>query len=440
MKTKIGVLVLVLVPFNVMAMNRARSLVERTNARLSVGMNAATRLTRALVPADSVRVRDFSSGRFLRQVQEKIAKKEIYESQSLDDVKALLDAGANINGMDSGETILHTAVKCGYDQLVRMLLESQADVNVKDLVVANGNNFYGAWTPLHHVANRSKWREPEIIKLLLEHKADIEATDWTGNTPLHVASRRAVPSIIGVLIEGKANVNAVNNNGDSPLHCATRVSHSCGIGCGEVKLLIDAGAAVNAKNKNGETPLFVAVKHCESVSVRTLLAHGADVCAVDAGGNTPLHAAARCGAQDDIKILIERKANIDAVNNAGRTPLYEATERADSAHWVRILLLAGAKTVIPEVVKSEYREQLIKGVQQSIRKEALSHYERYHELIAIVGLGEEKVLQTEGGLPAPGYQDRPRQTLTEQELAALDRAVPMVSPYTKFHRAQKEVE
>ncbi len=57
----------------------------------------------------------------------------------------------------------------------------------------------------------------EVIKLLLDNKADVNAKDSTGKTALHVAAASGNLEIVQFLIDNKADVNAKDADGQTPL-------------------------------------------------------------------------------------------------------------------------------------------------------------------------------------------------------------------------------
>lgn len=69
------------------------------------------------------------------------------------------------------------------------------------------------WTPLHHAAHAGN---VEIIELLLEAGAEVDALALNGGTPLMRAIQSSRPSCVEVLIKAGANVNVVNKTGVSP--------------------------------------------------------------------------------------------------------------------------------------------------------------------------------------------------------------------------------
>jgi ankyrin repeat protein len=81
-------------------------------------------------------------------------------------------------------------------------LANKADVNAKDN--------YGA-TPLHYAANK------DMTELLLANKADVNARGNDGWTPLHEAAMSGHKDVVELLLADNADVNARNNKGETPL-------------------------------------------------------------------------------------------------------------------------------------------------------------------------------------------------------------------------------
>ena len=109
-------------------------------------------------------------------------------------------SGFSINDYDAeGHTLLHRAADYRSYNVAEFLLTHGADANAKilsgsEIKKNTWRNWEMTWgvrtdgaTALHHVANTDTWESKTvgIAELLLEHGADIHATDSQGRTPLH---------------------------------------------------------------------------------------------------------------------------------------------------------------------------------------------------------------------------------------------------------------
>ena len=97
------------------------------------------------------------------------------------------------------------------------------------------------------------------------------------------------------LIQERADINAVDEHGRTPLMHAADWSYlgdkSYGINRGHLvilRVLIENGADVNAADKDGKTPLIWAAAVSNNKALRTLLDYGADVAIKDKTGKRAL--------------------------------------------------------------------------------------------------------------------------------------------------------
>ncbi len=139
----------------------------------------------------------------------------------------------------------------------------------------------------------------DIVNLLLKEKADVNAKNKKGATPLHLAAQNGHKDIVNLLLKEKADVNAKNKKGATPLHFAAENDHTY-----IVDLLLKEKADVNAKNKKGATPLHFAAKNGHTYIVDLLLKEKADVNAKNKKGATPLHFAAKNDRIDIVDLLL----------------------------------------------------------------------------------------------------------------------------------------
>ena len=280
----------------------------------------------------------------------------------------LLSAGANPNAEDmvGGVSPLYFACDRGYTELVKLLLSHGANPNIA--TVDNKWPIHAACRGLHY----------EAVKLLLEYNADVNVCRWTGKTALHYTLQSKshpntdsgiISDLVQLLLDADANVNAASEAGITPLYiacsmglestvmkmleCGARVDGNSGkklpliAACKNehvsvVQLLLTNGANPNLQEDciedryHGSFPLHIAATDGNFELVELLLKHGADIDVTDMRGDTALHRAVRfysvkhlnCGNQTSVvDILLENKADVNKMNNCGETQLYLAASR-----------------------------------------------------------------------------------------------------------------
>jgi len=65
----------------------------------------------------------------------------------------------------------------------------------------------------------------KVVRLLLDHNADVHMGNNSGDTPLHVAASYGSLEVAGILLECKVEVNSRNHDGSTPLHFASSSGH-----------------------------------------------------------------------------------------------------------------------------------------------------------------------------------------------------------------------
>jgi ankyrin repeat protein len=173
-----------------------------------------------------------------------------------------------------------------------------------------------------------------VEKILKSDPALLKLTDQGGSTALHHAAGFGTVAIMKMLIDHGADVNAKNDRNSTPLHWAVADE-------AKTRLLLDSGANINARQADGRTPLYnmIGMENHNAVA-RLLLDRGADPNIPTANGNTNLMVAAGRGDVEALKLLIAHGAKVDARNGAGGTALINSALGRNEA--VRLLLAQGA--------------------------------------------------------------------------------------------------
>ena len=157
----------------------------------------------------------------------------------------------------------------------------------------------------------------EVCQLLIERGANVNATNRSGITPLHLAAYYGHVEVCRLLIDRRADINTMTSSNWTPLHLAA--FHGYVDAC---QLLIQAGANVNATTYNdGMTPLHWAATKGHVEVCQRLIQAKSNVNATDDWDWTPMHCAARKGHLKVCRLLLELGADVHAITRNNETPL-----------------------------------------------------------------------------------------------------------------------
>ena len=132
-------------------------------------------------------------------------------------------------------------------------------------------------------------RHPEVVKVLVEHRADLQSRTKKGFTALHFAAREGDVESARLLLDAGVDVN-VRSQPDTP-EVRTQPGAEAGYRGGGARGGRDSGPSYEVTVSAGSTPLLVATVRAQVPLALFLLEKGADPNAGDAGF-TPLHWAA----------------------------------------------------------------------------------------------------------------------------------------------------
>jgi ankyrin repeat protein len=280
-------------------------------------------------------------------------------ANDLESVKALLDAGANVNETSGyGWSPLLIATQNRYYSLGAYLIERGANVNLANK---------GMWTPLYlatdnrniesgdYPVRKGDMDHLEYIKLLLDKGADVNARmkdssqtrtvftnqwlDENGATAFLRASQSGDVALMKLLLAHGADpkINTVLNV--TPLQVASGIGWVEGItyewseeATNEaVKLLLDLGVDPNVQADTGRTALHGAAHKGRTVVIQALADHGAKLDVRDYG-NTD--------ARGSSKMAVHTWQPVDYADGLVRVGVQSAIGHPEAGQLLRNLMIA----------------------------------------------------------------------------------------------------
>jgi ankyrin repeat protein len=245
----------------------------------------------------------------------------IYEARSLEMTRLLLDLGLDPNECSAPRKPLHLAADRGLVDVVHLLLERGARLDVVDgenitpyelmnTSLVSGENAEqvrqvlrdaGAQDTIFSLINRGE--EEAAIRWLREEPALRDAVGPIFFTPLHAAARAGMEELVRVLLAMGAAVDDANPAGNTPLWLACQSVAEASKRIAVARVLLEAGANPRRSCEDGSTPLHFAAWRGPREMVELLIRHNAKTWQQDKEGKLPIDYA-RSGVAPDKDAIV----------------------------------------------------------------------------------------------------------------------------------------
>ncbi|XP_017289445.1 caskin-2 isoform X2 [Kryptolebias marmoratus] len=219
----------------------------------------------------------------------------------------------NINYQDAdGFSALHHAALTGTTELLSLLLEAQATVDIKDI---NGMR------PLHYAAWQGK---SDSVLLLLRAGASVNSPSLDGQIPLHLSAQYGHYEVSEMLLQHQSNPCLMNKARKTPLDLACEFGRlkvaQLLLSSNMVAALLEGERGNDSLDSSSTTPLHLAARNGHKDIIKLLLKAGIDINRATKAG-TALHEAALYGKMEVVRLLLDAGINVNMLNTYNQTAL-----------------------------------------------------------------------------------------------------------------------
>ncbi len=274
------------------------------------------------------KIREMIKGESISLTQK--AASDIWEAVFIGDLKFVQKAvteGMDVNAKNpvTGDPLLFTAALMGHTQVMTLLMEKGADINARK---GDGN------TALHAAAFLGR---TEAVELLLKHDADVNIRNNQGGSAMDNATldwgvTQGILNILPFEVDeakvkaGRAKVVRLLTVHPKNAPLSENIWKAAAKGdLSAIKKTLVEDVDLNALDPQfGIPPLGWAALHGKTEAAKLLIEKGANINRKHRDGSTPLHAASFLGRFDMVKLLIDKGANINVRSNDNSLPVNSA--------------------------------------------------------------------------------------------------------------------
>ena len=230
----------------------------------------------------------------------------------------LLEEGADssIKDREGGGTAVLRAVDAGNEAMVKLLLDYNANIEIRDDLDRG---------LLHSAAVNTQGYEG-VVKVLLGKSLDTNAQDQNGKTPLHDAGRSGNYKVAKLLLDSDANAFIKDKHGRTPWTVAWQYGNM------KVMSILNGKEPVNQQIEEvtypqlHSLPIWALANLGFEQEVRnTIASKPSEIYYCDPDmGNTPVHCAVNSNNPTILSLLLGAGLSPDSLNDYHRTPIHLA--------------------------------------------------------------------------------------------------------------------
>ncbi|KAG1677111.1 Protein phosphatase 1 regulatory subunit 16A [Nymphon striatum] len=200
---------------------------------------------------------------------------------------------------DDGLTALHQCCIDDSEDMLKLLIEFGANVNAQDSE---------QWTPLHAA---STCGHLHLVKYLIDQGADLLAVNADGNMPYDICEDDSTLDYI----ESEMAKRGITQTLIDETRSATEL-----LMLHDLKIIAENGGDLEFKDHQNATPLHVGAANGYLAVVEFLLDHHVSTEVCDKDMWKPIHAAACWGHPNVLEVLVQNGADLNARTKNGETP------------------------------------------------------------------------------------------------------------------------
>ena len=256
----------------------------------------------------------------LRQACQENDESLVKELLKNKDIKRNIDEKVPIpvGGTSVEKTALHVACEHSQFNIVSLLLQNGAKVNIPD---KDGD------LPIHDACGSSDDALSKTKALLQKNSKHINAKGFLTLTPLHRSVEAGNKDVVKYLLENGANATTTNTAGWAPVHCSALHNESSMLKI----LLAHDSSDINHQTINGFTPLHIAAYKGKLETVRVLAEHPDCDLSIKATGRSALELAQRFNTNDIVDYLTKKSKKKQTVSFSSSSPEC-ADGKVDNVH------------------------------------------------------------------------------------------------------------